>query len=154
MGMLSTLPTLDGLIGLAHQDGVDVRPTLLRVLTDLYVQKPTHTREEEHRFTELVLSLLAGVDVAARAAVARKLAAYTAAPHAVILRLARDVIEVAEPILKTSFSLGGDELIAIIKDIWQRYAEAIAERAGGKQADDEARPVRAHPLRQRPSAQG
>ena len=34
--MLPTLPNLDGLIGLARQDGVDVRPTLLRVLTDLY----------------------------------------------------------------------------------------------------------------------
>ena len=73
--MLPTLPNLDGLIGLARQDGVDVRPTLLRVLTDLYVQKPAHTREEEHRFTELTLSLLTGVDVPARVAVARKLAA-------------------------------------------------------------------------------
>src|SRR5215813_5194978 len=143
MGMLSTLPNLDGLIGLGHQDGVDVRPTLLRVLTDLYVQKPTHTREEEHRFTELALSLLAGVDVAARTAVARKLAAYTAAPHAVILRLARDVIEVAELILKASACLGSDELLAIIKDLGPRYAEAIAARTGGGPAGADTRPTQA-----------
>ena len=30
---------LDGLVDLACRDGVDIRPTLLRVLTDLYVQK-------------------------------------------------------------------------------------------------------------------
>ena len=36
-------PKLDGLVDLACRDGVDIRPTLLRVLTDLYVQKPKHS---------------------------------------------------------------------------------------------------------------
>ena len=127
--MLPTLPNLDGLIGLARQDGVDVRPTLLRVLTDLYVQKPAHTREEEHRFTELTLSLLTGVDVPARVAVARKLAAYVPTPPAVVRRLARDVFEVAEPILQSASCLTSDELIAIIKEFGPRYAAAIAARS-------------------------
>ena len=102
MVTLPTLPNLDGLIGLARQDGVDVRPTLVRVLTDLYVQKRSHTRDEEHRYTELTLWLLASVDVPTRAAVARKLATYDAAPRLVVRRLARDVFEVAEPILTWS----------------------------------------------------
>ena len=46
MVTVPTLPNLDGLIGLARQDGVDVRPTLVRVLTDLYVQKRDHTPDE------------------------------------------------------------------------------------------------------------
>src|ERR1044071_7123177 len=88
---LTTLPNLDALIGLARQDGVDVRPTLVRVLTDLFVQKPAHPADEEHRYTELALWLLAGVDVPTRVAVAKKLATYPHAPRLVVRRLARDV---------------------------------------------------------------
>jgi hypothetical protein len=125
---LPTLPNLDGLIGLARQDGVDVRPTLVRVLTDLYVQKRAHTTEEEHRYTELALWLLAGVDVATRAAVAKKLAAYPQAPRLVIRRLARDVIEVAEPVLMASSCLTSDDLLAVIKDFGPRHAAVIGSR--------------------------
>jgi hypothetical protein len=123
-----TLPNLDGLIGLARQDGVDVRPTLVRVLTDLYVQKRAHTTDEEHRYTELALWLLAGVDVATRAAVAKKLAAYPQAPRPVIRRLARDIIEVAEPVLMASSCLTSDDLLAVIKDFGSRHAAAIGTR--------------------------
>src|SRR5262245_30898659 len=126
--MLPTLPNLDGLVGLARQEGVDVRPTLLRVLTDLYLQKATHTAEEEHRFTELALWLLTGVDVSTRAAVARKLATYARAPHPVVRRLARDALQVAEPVLRLSICLTADDLLAIIKDFGPRYAAAIAAR--------------------------
>jgi hypothetical protein len=31
-------PNLDGLTELANRDGVDIKPTLLRVMTDLYAQ--------------------------------------------------------------------------------------------------------------------
>ena len=126
--MLPTLPNLDGLVGLARQEGVDVRPTLLRVLTDLYLQKPTHTADEEHRYTELALWLLTGVDVPTRMAVARKLATYPRAPHLVVRRLARDVLQVAEPVLRLSVALTPDDLLAIIKDFGPRYAAAIAAR--------------------------
>jgi hypothetical protein len=125
---LPTLPNLDGLIGLARQDGVDVRPTLVRVLTDLYVQKRTHTADEEHRYSELALWLLAGVDVATRAAVAKKLATYPQPPRLVVRRLARDVIEVAEPLLASSLCLSSDDLLAIIKDFGPRHAAAIGAR--------------------------
>jgi hypothetical protein len=125
---LLTLPNLDGLIGLARRDGVDVRPTLVRVLTDLYVQKSAHTRDEEHRYTELTLWLLSGVDIPTRAAVAKKLAAHGQAPRAVLRRLARDVFEVAEPVLKGSAVLTSEDLLAIIRDFGPRYAGAIGAR--------------------------
>lgn len=80
-------PSLDGLVDLACRDGVDVRPTLLRVLTDLYVQKPTHSSEETTRYVELVLGLIDSVDDATRTAVAASLAGYPAAPAAVLARL-------------------------------------------------------------------
>ena len=44
---MSVFPKLDCLDSLARRDGVDIRPTLLRVLTDFSVQKSAHTVEEE-----------------------------------------------------------------------------------------------------------
>jgi hypothetical protein len=38
--------------------GVDIRPTLLRAMIDLYVQKQTHTEQEEQHFTKLALRLI------------------------------------------------------------------------------------------------
>jgi hypothetical protein len=84
----STTPPLDSLVDLACRDGVDIRPTLLRVLTDLYVQKPAHSAAEETQYVELALGLIDAVDAPTRAAVAAKLSAYPATPMAVLSRLA------------------------------------------------------------------
>lgn len=83
----SAYPPLDGLFDLACRDGVDIRPTLLRVVTDLYVQKPAHSAEEETQYVELALGLIESVDEATRAAVAASLSAYAAAPAAILDRL-------------------------------------------------------------------
>jgi hypothetical protein len=88
--------SLDGLVALSHQQGVDIRPSLIRVLTDLHVQQRTHTREEGQRYIELALRLLPLVDVPTRMAVASKLAAYPHAPASVLSLLAADVAEVAD----------------------------------------------------------
>ncbi len=74
--------------------GVDMRPTLLRVLTDLYVQKLTHTPDEERHYTVLALRLLDSVDVKTRAAVAVRLANHLSPPRQVVERLAADLPEV------------------------------------------------------------
>jgi len=84
----STSNSLDNLVDLACRDGVDVRPTLLRVLTDLYVQKPIHSAEEETQFVELALGLIDAVDSQTRATVKATLQAYPAAPAAVLRKLA------------------------------------------------------------------
>ncbi len=89
------LSSLDNFTLLSFRDGVDMRPTLLRVLTDLYVQKATHTADEERHYTELALRLLDVVDVATRAAVAARLGRHLAAPLQVIARLAVDLPDVA-----------------------------------------------------------
>ena len=72
-----------------------MRPTLLRVLTDLYVQKLSHTPDEERHYTELALRLLDAVDVATRTAVASRLARHMSPPMRVIRQLAADFPEVA-----------------------------------------------------------
>src|SRR4051794_19623129 len=121
-------PKLEGLDNLARRDGVDTRPTLVRVLTDLYIQKPAHSSEEERHYTELVLRLIDTVDLATRVAVARKIAAYPGAPPAVARRLARDVIEVAEPVLRHSTALTLTDFDAIVRDFGFGHACVIASR--------------------------
>ena len=78
---------LDGLMTLSRREGVDIRPTLLRVLTDLYVQTRSHTPSEEAQYVALALRLIESVDDATRAIVAERLAGYARPPLAVVRRL-------------------------------------------------------------------
>lgn len=143
--MSAMFPKLEGLDSLARRDGVDIRPTLVRVLTDLYVQKPSHSAEEERHYTELALRLIDSVDLATRATVATKLSAYAGAPPAVARRLARDLIEVAEPILRHSRALTTADLDGIVRDFGPTHAAIVAERRA-------MAPIVATPARQRPGA--
>src|SRR5215467_5180302 len=137
------LPNLAGFEGLIDLDrrGVDIRPTLLRVLTDQYLHRRAHTPDEERQYTELTLRLLEETDIPSRAAVASRLAPHACAPRAIILRLARDVLTVAEPILRLSPRLAAADLDAIARERGADYAAIIAARSapqpapqGGSQA--------------------
>ena len=77
----------DGLMNLSHREGVDIRPTLLRVLADLYVQTTTHSEQEARQFVELTSRLIDQVDDATRAAVRARLAVYPATPAEVMHKL-------------------------------------------------------------------
>ena len=81
------LPGLDGLLTLSRREGVDIRPTLLRVLTDLYVQASKHSTDEERQFVELTSRLIDQVDDATRAAVRARLAIYPNAPAETLRKL-------------------------------------------------------------------
>jgi hypothetical protein len=81
---------LDRLARFAVPGDPDMRPTLLRVLTELYVQKPAHTADEERHYTELALRLLDAADLSTRTAVAQRLARYRSPPRRVVERLAGD----------------------------------------------------------------
>jgi hypothetical protein len=115
--------------GLAPAAGADIRPNLLRVLTDLYVQRAAHSRDEERHYTELALRLLDAVDLPVRIAVAHKLATFPGAPLAVLRRLTRDVIEVAALVLAQTQALPQAELVAIAEAYGPPYAAAVASRA-------------------------
>jgi hypothetical protein len=80
-------PGFDGLMTLSRREGVDIRPTLLRVLTDLYVQAPKHTPDEERQFVELTSRLIDQVDDATRAAVRARLAIYPGTPLKTMIQL-------------------------------------------------------------------
>jgi hypothetical protein len=83
-----------------------MRPTLLRVLTDLYVHRLSHSADEERHYTELSLRMLEAVDVPTRVAVAKRFARYPKPPLRVLQWLARDLPMVAtelrgHPLLQT-----------------------------------------------------
>ena len=124
-----TFTGLEGLLDLGRRDGVDIRTTLLRVLTDQYVQHPAHSPEEESHYTELALRLLDEADVPTRATVAARLALHPSAPREVIQRLARDVIEVAGQILRQSPCLTANDLEAIVRVCGPEHAESVAARS-------------------------
>lgn len=80
-------PGFDGLMTLSRREGVDIRPTLLRVLTDLYVQANAHSTEEARQFVELTSRLIDQVDDATRAAVRARLAIYPGTPVEIMRKL-------------------------------------------------------------------
>ena len=93
------IPSLfDGLAEIGLRGGVDMRPTLIRVLTDLYVQKLKHTADEERHYTELALRLLDGVNAQTRATIAARLAPHSSPPLRVVQYLVKDLPEVAAPL--------------------------------------------------------
>lgn len=78
----------DGLMKLSRHEGIDIKPTLLRVLTDLYVQTSTHNIDEERQFVELTSRLIDNVDDATLAAVRARLATYPNTPREIRRKLA------------------------------------------------------------------
>src|ERR1700753_2405595 len=113
-------PGFDGLLSLSRREGVDIRPTLLRVLTDLYVQTQAHSADEERQFAELTSRLIDEVDDATRAAVRGRLAIYSAAPRAVPRKLGLRVSTPAQPTPTAE--------LAPVELLLQHAAERIAEQ--------------------------
>jgi hypothetical protein len=91
-------PGFDGLMTLSRREGVDIRPTLLRVLTDLYVQANTHSPDEARQFVELTSRLIDEVDDATRAAVRARLAIYPLTPVEIMRKLALKPAHPGQPL--------------------------------------------------------
>ena len=96
-------PGFDGLMTLSRREGVDIRPTLLRVLTDLYVQARAHSEEEARQFVELTSRLIDEVDDATRAAVRARLSIYPATPVEVLNKLG---LKPPHPALRVAIAAG------------------------------------------------
>jgi len=75
---------------LSRREGVDIRPTLLRVLTDLYVQTNVHSDDEARQFVELTSRLIDQVDDTRARRCGARLSIYPATPPEVLKRLANE----------------------------------------------------------------
>src|SRR5215475_2731189 len=91
-------PGFDGLMTLSRREGVDIRPTLLRVLTDLYVQASSHSSDEARQFVELTSRLIDQVDDATRAAVRARLALYPHTPLETLYKLGLKPAHPSDPV--------------------------------------------------------
>ncbi len=128
---------LDTLVDLACREGVDIRPTLLRVLTDLYVQKPSHNAAEETQYVELALGLIGSVDPATRDLVAARLSAYPAAPATILDKLASPAGQSEKPpskappvkhdLVETFFAASSEERRLILTNL-DAAAAGVANR--------------------------
>jgi hypothetical protein len=84
---LVTSSNSDRVIELDDRPSADMTARLLLALTALYVQRPTHTAEEQQQYIELALRLIDKVEAATRTAVARILQRHPDAPAEVVERL-------------------------------------------------------------------
>src|SRR4051794_36800570 len=85
----SALSDLSGLVSLAQQRELDLRPVILRVQTDLFVSAPARDRTAIEAFEALACGLLPAVDDETAAIVAAKLAPVEDTPESVLHELAR-----------------------------------------------------------------
>ena len=100
---------------------------LLQSLAALFVTTRHHAREDIQRFEELVHQLLGDVDATARRRFGEVIAASPAVPLSVIRRLAFDVPQVAEPILRASPLLTRSDIIALAR-LGREYRRHLAAR--------------------------
>jgi hypothetical protein len=121
--MSRAFANLDGLMRLSRTDGIDIRPALLRVITDLFVQEATHTREEVQQYAELSLRLLPVVDAQTRSAVIAKLTIFSGTPAWLLEQVGSLPAEMPA-------STGPDETIESIVSGAERIAPAPAAKPG------------------------
>jgi hypothetical protein len=101
---------------------------LLRATTELFVQELAHDADEIRRYEELAVLLLPKVPSEDRLFIAERLAERSDAPPAVIRMLAKDAIEIAEPVLRRSPVPSPLDLLAIIAATTPEHHRLIAER--------------------------
>jgi hypothetical protein len=101
---------------------------LLRATTELFVLDVIHDRDEIRRYEEIASHFLPKVQAPDRTFVSERLAICADAPPSVIRALARDVIEVAAPVIKHSSVLGPIDLLAIIAATGVDHHRLIARR--------------------------
>jgi len=122
------VPRLDGLFALSRTPGLDVRPTLLRVLTDLFVDARQRGDDDIERYTELAGHLVEQVDDDTRLVVAGKLAPCAFAPRPVIDKLIASEPSVAARVIEVSPLLTREDLWTLATDGGPVTSAAIARR--------------------------
>jgi uncharacterized protein (DUF2336 family) len=120
---------IDGLADLARASEKKRDAALLRATTELFVLDVIHDRDELHRYEELASHFLPKASTEDRFYVAERLAICGDAPQAIVRMLARDVIEVAAPIIKHSSVLTPVDLLGVIAATGTEHHRLIARRS-------------------------
>ncbi len=117
-----------GLMALGKREELEMRPVLLRVLTDMFIAQPSHSRDEIKQFEAILLGLVGHADQQTRDMIAAKLARFGATPPSVVERLIADGGTAAAEFLAHSSLVGHERLVAAARDCDESLAIAIARR--------------------------
>ncbi|MFQ5775623.1 MAG: DUF2336 domain-containing protein [Kiloniellaceae bacterium] len=117
------------LIKLALDKSIEGRRALTATIGDLFSARATVLTEREHALmTDILRKLIRDCEMAVRRDLGERLTRAPDPPHELILALANDEIEVAEPVLMQCEVLRDIELIQIIRHRTQQHQLAIAMR--------------------------
>ena len=118
-----------GLLELAQNTVPESRYALATSITDLYAERAADLSERESLLIDDILDrLVRAFERDLRVTLAERLARRVHAPHALIMTLACDEIEIARPVLQESLTLENADLIEIIERYGEAHQLAIAER--------------------------
>ncbi len=127
-GRMQSRKLSDDLADVARADQRTRDAALLRATTELFVQDLAHNSDEIRRYEELAIHFLPKVSTRDRAMVAERLAVCADAPPAVVHALARDVIDVAAPVIRRSAALDSFDLLSVIAATGEEHHRLIARR--------------------------
>jgi uncharacterized protein (DUF2336 family) len=119
---------LQGLAALGQRGDLEMRPVLLRVLTDLFVSRDSHSRDEIKQYETIALTLIDKTNTPTRVIVAGKLAKFGATPSSVVDRLMEDGGAAATEFLRHSSLVGRSRLMQAAIVGTADAAEAVALR--------------------------
>lgn len=127
--MTATSDDVSYLLRLARDKSIEGRKQLVAIVSDLFFDKGTTlTAHERALMTDILKKLIHDVAVPVRKALAERLSRVPSAPHDVVVALANDEIDVAQPILMRSEALLDVDLIEIIRHRTLQHQLAIAMR--------------------------
>jgi uncharacterized protein (DUF2336 family) len=113
---------------LAREASPDRRRELVQGIATAFFAAPQRSANEISLFDEIMDKVLAEVEPLARRELAERLADLTEAPQRTLVRLAGDVIDVAEPVLLRSPALRDEHLEPIARMQTQDHLMVIARR--------------------------
>ncbi|GEP01370.1 hypothetical protein [Methylobacterium haplocladii] len=121
-------PDMTGLIELSRDPGLDLKPVILRVQTDLFLAAPIRDRAVLSAFASLATGLIPIVDDETALTVARKLAPCPETPQTVLAALAARGGAVCETVIDAA-AVVGPTVVASAISSGSDIGHAIAARA-------------------------
>lgn len=120
---------LEQLAGLARERSSTRRRELLRRMTGLFAAAPeAYGNREAEQFGDILAMLAREMEMEVRRTLAERLANIPKAPRSLMIQLANDQIEVAEPVLASSLALTDGDLVALARLQSQAHLKVIATR--------------------------
>lgn len=114
---------------LAKDSSSGGRKSLVAALTDLFVSADSDQAEQVSlMFGDIVMRVLGQLEDEARRALAKRVSSHASAPHDLMVQLAKDDIEVAQPVLEESPVLKAEDLADIAATGSMDHLKAIAGR--------------------------